>query len=151
MTTPVRIWGQRDFMWLLNHENRSSSVQDMSQTNLVPLCLLSWAPWAPGTIFSTTLKVVPMSLTKMFHVNPVETFCKIEGKWLLTFLGYIEGWKDPKIWPLGTNILQTSQSSSSELKTLVSCECNGTFYKKDKTLPFGLNLGPIRGQKGPIM
>ena len=35
MTKPVRIWGQRDSMWLSNHENRSSSLQYMSQTNLV--------------------------------------------------------------------------------------------------------------------
>ena len=95
-----------------------------------------WFHWAfylvplgpPGPIFSTPLKVVPMSLKKTFHVNPVETFCKIWTKpsikllaaakktWLFTYVGHIKGLKDPKIWPLGNNILHFSQSSSSGLK-----------------------------------
>ena len=54
--------------------------QDMSQTNLFPLGLLSWAPWAPGAHILHPRKVVPMSLENKIHVNPVETFCKIEEK-----------------------------------------------------------------------
>ena len=52
-----------------------------------------WSHWAfylgpLGPILSTHLAVVSMSLINMFHVNQVETFCKIE-KWLLTYFGPI--------------------------------------------------------------
>ena len=102
ITKPVRIWSQRDFIWLSNYENRPSSLQDMSQTNLVPLGILSWAPWAPGAHILHTPKSSSNELQNKIHVNPVETFCKTEEKkyfWPILALLRVE--KTPKYDPWG--------------------------------------------------
>ena len=78
MTKPVGIWGQRDFICF-----RIMKIGPV----VFKICPRQiWFQWAfylgpPGPIFSTALKVVPMSIKKnKFHVNPVETFDKIEEK-----------------------------------------------------------------------
>ena len=53
-------------------------------------------------------------------------FCKIDKNQICIYYGLIQGKKGPKNMVLGAFILQTSKSSSNELKKKqVSCESSG--------------------------
>ena len=93
---------------------------------------------APGPKFYTLQMVVPVSFKNWFHMNPVETFCKIEEKVTLNLFWPYSGWKGTQnMAPLGTNVIHTTQSSSSELKKQVSFESSRNLLQNRQKTSFG--------------
>ena len=100
------------------------------------------------------LFVVPVTLKNNFHMNRMETFCKIYEKQTfgLFLLGPIQVKMDPKIRPLGAHILHACENSSSALIKLWK-----PLAKFDERLTFNLILvlfGVKKDQKyglGPIL
>ena len=115
-------------------------------------CAFYLGPLGPGYHILHTSKSSSNELDKNVSCESSGNFLQNRRKddfWPSLAILRVE--KTPKYDPWGPIFYKLAEVVPVSWKKLVSCECNGTFYKIDKTLPFGLNLGPIRGQKGLIM
>ena len=133
MTKPVYILGQRNFIWLLNHENRPSSHPTYVLDKFGPIGPFILGPGA--YIFKTLLKVVTMSIKNKVHVNPFhwKLFAEQTKTWILTYFGLIRGQKGSQNMAPGAHILHTSKSNSSELNKHASYKTSGNLLPNRQT------------------
>ena len=113
----------------------------MSQTNLVPLGLLSWvsSPW--GAHIQNTRESSSNDLKKVFCESSGNFICKIdENLKFCPFFALFWVQKGPEIMARVAFSLHTSQSCSNVLKKIFHVNLMATFYKLDKNLTFDLIL-----------